>query len=234
MSAPNFRHVVVTGANRGLGLAFTRHYLQQGSHVLASARDLDAADDLTALAASHRGHATLERLDVADPASVEAFAGCLPFEEIDLLINNAGVYGGEEPRISDVDPEQLLVTLQVNAVGPLHVTKLLWPRLARNARVVHVTSLMGSISDDTSGGRYGYRMSKAALNMMVRNLGHEAAERGVVTFAIHPGWVRTDMGGPSAPLSIDESIASMVETIAQVGPERNGAFVDRDGEPLPW
>ncbi|MCA9713017.1 MAG: SDR family oxidoreductase, partial [Myxococcales bacterium] len=137
-------------------------------------------------------------------------------------------------RIEAVQPADVAETFLVNAVGPLRVAQVFWPRLDSGSKLVCLTSLMGSIADNGGGGRYGYRMSKAALNMLVRNLGHETEPKGVVVLAIHPGWVRTDMGGPNAPLSIDESVDAMVATIDEVGMERNGAFVDRNGEPLPW
>lgn len=234
MNAARPGRVVVTGANRGLGLEFVKRYLEIAEGVVATARDPGRAAALAKLAESVGGKLSVLPLDVASAASVAAFAAAVPFDTIDLLVNNSGVGGDREDTIEAIDFESLERTLRVNAVGPLRVTRALWGRLAEGATIVHVSSLMGSIADNGSGGRYAYRMSKTALNMAVRSLGYECAARGLTTFAIHPGWVRTDMGGDAAPLSIAESVASMVVAIEAKGSADNGGFFDHDGHPLPW
>jgi NAD(P)-dependent dehydrogenase (short-subunit alcohol dehydrogenase family) len=226
--------IVLTGASRGLGLEFTRRYLEAGHRVVATCRHPDRARGLHELAERHGGQLRIAACDVADPAACARIADLVPSDRIDLLIHNAGVFGGDDETIEEVDLDEVARAFDVNALGPLRVTRGLWWRLGEGSRIVAVTSLMGSIADNTSGGRYGYRMSKAALNMAVRCLGHDCRPRGMVSFAIHPGWVRTDMGGPSAPLSIEESVASMVATIASRTVEHDGMFFDRDGEVLPW
>jgi NAD(P)-dependent dehydrogenase (short-subunit alcohol dehydrogenase family) len=226
--------VVITGANRGLGLEFVRRYLKSGARVVATARDPEAAQQLRALAEDSDGRLSVLPLDVASADSITAFAKELPFDSIDILINNAGVGGDREQSIEEIRFDSLEDTLRINALGPLRITQALWDRFSRPAKVVHVTSLMGSIADNSSGGRYAYRMSKAALNMAVRSLGHECEVRDVTTFAIHPGWVRTDMGGDAAPLSIEESVGTMIATIQRKQTRHNGGFFDREGHPLPW
>lgn len=228
------QNVLVTGANRGLGLAFAGHYLAAGHHVLATARDLDAATDLNDLAARYPETATLARLDVAEGHSIEALLGSIPFERVDLLINNAGVFGAPEEAVPDLNFDVMAETFAVNAMGPLRLIKGLWGRLAAGARLVNVTSRMGSIGDNSSGGRYSYRMSKAALNMAIRNVAHDLEPRGMIAVVIHPGWVQTDMGGTSAPMTVQESVTSMTRTIDGLKPEHNGQFLNHDGSELPW
>jgi NAD(P)-dependent dehydrogenase (short-subunit alcohol dehydrogenase family) len=229
------QRIVVTGANRGLGLEFVRRYLEAGHRVLAAARDPDSAPALRELAAGHGDRAFVARCDVGDSRSIAELADAVPWDSIDLLVNNAGVFGGEERSLEAIDFEDMERTFRINSLGPLRVTRALLPWLVRaRGKVAHVTSKMGSIDDNTSGGRYSYRMSKAALNMAVRSLGYEFTEQGLCTFVIHPGWVQTDMGGPAAPLGIEESVASMIDTIAARTPADNGLFFDRDGQRLPW
>lgn len=224
---------IVVGANRGLGLAFVDRCLKAGHEVIATARDLDAASGLRELLDSAPGRAQGLQIDVRDDQSVRDFVDRIPFDQIDLVIHNAGAFGLREQGLRDVDPKGLLATFDVNSVGPLRVAKALWPKLSDGSRFVTLTSLMGSIAD-ASGGSYAYRMSKTALNMAVKCLGLEAAPEGKIVFAMHPGWVRTDMGGPNAPLSIDESVDAMVRTIENSTPDSNGRFFDRNGEPLPY
>ncbi len=229
----DFSRVVITGANRGLGLGFVQHYLEQGAQVVATARRPESASDLQALRQEHSSSLTIEACDVADPASIEALAAAIPWDGIDLLINNSGVFGAPSPSLLDVEFDVLEETMAINAYGPLRVTRALWPRLvAGKATLAFMTSLMGSI-EDASGGRYEYRMSKCALNMGVHCLAKECPP-GMIAFVMHPGWVRTDMGGSAAPLSTEESVGAMVRTIGSVTPEHGGRFLDRDGASLPW
>ncbi len=228
-------HIVVTGANRGLGLGFVAAWLASGQNVFALARN-PSCPELDALEAESGGRLLRAACDVADDASVavaaEAIAAAWP--RVDLLVNNAGTFGPErDARFETLDFDAVREALEINTFGPMRVVRSLLPLLRKSAapRAVHVTSLMGSIADNTSGGRWSYRLSKAALNMAGRNFGHELGFPNVV---LHPGWVRTGMGGPGAPLGIDEAVAEMVATIERVGPEQNGTFIDRHGAPLPW
>lgn len=227
-------HIVLTGSNRGLGLEFARRYLDAGHRLVATCRQPDRATKLLELSERHGDRAIVTECDVADTGSCASMVSVVPWDRIDLLIHNAGVFGAHEETIEEVDADVLERTFRVNAIGPLLLTHALWGKLGQGSKIVHVTSKMGSIGDNSSGGRYAYRMSKAALNMAVRCLGFDCAPRGIVTFAIHPGWVRTDMGGPGAPLSIEESVGSMIGTIAQKGVGDDGMFFDKDGERLPW
>jgi NAD(P)-dependent dehydrogenase (short-subunit alcohol dehydrogenase family) len=232
--------IVVTGANRGLGLGFTKLWLDQGRRVFALCRNPDGAAELSALGDQHGERLAVLGCDVADPSSVEAARRVVADRagHVDAVVNNAGVYGAKEKQseLDALDDAELLRVFEVNALGPLRVTRSFLPLLTASSapRLAHVTSLMGSIGDNGSGGNYAYRMSKAALNMANRNLGHELGAKGVPSVAIHPGWVATDMGGKSAPLTIEDSVSAMAATIDAIEAKHAGAFLDRHGEPLPW
>lgn len=221
--------IVITGANRGIGLELARRSKLRGARVIATARRPSEARELAALGLR------VEPLDVADAASVERFARSLKDVPIDLLVNNAGI-GGDEGSLSELDPESLLAYFRVNTLGPIRVTRALLPNLrsGRAKKVVHITSRMGSIADNASGGYYGYRASKAALNMLNKCMALELGPEGFTCAVLHPGWVSTDMGGPEAPLSPAESAAGLLRVIDSLAPARNGIFLDQDGEEIPW
>jgi NAD(P)-dependent dehydrogenase (short-subunit alcohol dehydrogenase family) len=221
---------VVTGANRGIGLELVRQLVGRGDEVHAAARDPGGATELRALVGER-----VHRLDVLEPATVEALAAALAGAPIDLLINNAGVYGGSRQQLPGIDFEDVVATYRVNALGPLRVTLALLPNLkAARGKVIHVTSGMGSISDNRSGAFYGYRMSKAALNMMSRSLAVDLRGAGVASAVINPGWVRTDMGGAGAPTPVEDSVRGMLREIDSFTLESTGAFLDWKGRPYPW
>lgn len=221
---------VVTGANRGIGLELVRQLLARGDEVHAAVREPERAADLRALEGVR-----IHRLDQLEPASVAELAAALGSAPIDLLVNNAGVYGGTRQHLPDIDFEDLVATYRVNALGPLRVTLALLPNLkAARGKVIHVTSGMGSITDNKSGAFYAYRMSKAALNMMSRSLAVDLRGAGVASAVINPGWVKTDMGGPGAPTPAPESVRGMLREIDSFGIEDSGAFLDWKGRPYPW
>jgi NAD(P)-dependent dehydrogenase (short-subunit alcohol dehydrogenase family) len=222
---------VVTGANRGIGLELVRQLSARGDTVEAAARS--EAAELAALTSTGRVH--LHRLDVADPASVSAFAAALGDDPIDLLVNNAGVYGGSRQQLPEIDYEDAVRTYQINALGPLRVTIALLPGLKKaKGKIIHVTSGMGSIQDNKSGAFYAYRMAKAALNMMSRSLSVDLRGAGVASAVINPGWVKTDMGGPGAPTPVEESVRGMLREIDAFTIDNTGAFLDWKGRPYPW
>jgi NAD(P)-dependent dehydrogenase (short-subunit alcohol dehydrogenase family) len=222
--------VVVTGANRGIGLELCRQLQAAGAEVIAAVRDPEAADELRQAAP-----ARIERLDVADPASVAAFAEALGDAAVDVLINNAGI-GGPGAGIANLDFDEVARTLEVNSLGPLRVTQALLPHLRRGRRrtVAHVSSNMGSIANNDQGGYYGYRASKTALNSLNRTLAHELGCLGFTCVVLHPGWVRTGMGGDGAPLTPAESVRGLVKIVAGLSAKDNGRFYDYTGAQLPW
>ena len=220
---------VVTGANRGLGLELCRQLKHAGAHVVGTARDPQTAVDLRAL------EVRVEALDVAEAESVESFAARLGDSKVDLLINNAGV-GGAGEGIANLDFEDVERKLQVNTLGAMRVTQALLPNLRRGKgrKIAHLTSRMGSIGDNGEGGYYAYRISKAALNMFNRSLAVELVGQGFVCVVLHPGWVRTRMGGATAPQTPEESARGMIELITRLRRQDTGRFFDFTGAELPW
>jgi NAD(P)-dependent dehydrogenase (short-subunit alcohol dehydrogenase family) len=218
------RRVLVTGANRGIGLEFARQYSAEGWDVVATARS--DAPELEVL------DVRVERLDMRDFAAVEAFARRLAAEPLDLLVANAGMSAG--PRVDTcADAEAALETLAVNAVAPTLLARLLAPAVAAsNGRMAAITSRMGSIAD-SSGGHLGYRASKAALNAAWYALAQDLGPR-VPIVLLHPGWVKTDMGGPNAQIPPAESVAGMRRVIATLAAGQTGAFLDHRGGAIPW
>jgi NAD(P)-dependent dehydrogenase (short-subunit alcohol dehydrogenase family) len=239
------RRAVVTGANRGLGLEFTRQLLAAGDEVVATARQPKNADELDKVVATSGGRGTVVRLDAADPDDVTAAALQIGerFDAVDLLVNNAGIWSapGQPDRASagalaDLRPEPVLEVLRVNAVGPILVTQALAPLLAAAGRatVVNLSSGLGSLERATGRGNVAYGMSKAALNMLTRHLAAELRRQGTMVVAVSPGWVATDMGGPAAPLGPPESVQGILNVIDALTPAQSGCFLDHTGATVPW
>lgn len=221
--------VLVTGANRGIGLELATQLKAAGYNVVGTARKPDKARELKALGVR------VEQLDVTDAASVAALTQRLDGAGIDLLINNAGVSGDGANSIRELDVEKMAFTYAVNAVGPMRVTQALLPNLeAGNGRtIVHIGSVMGSIKNNW-GGSYDYRASKAALNMLNSSLAKELGKQGYTSVVLHPGWVQTRMGGEGAPVTPGDSVAGMLKVIAGLTDNDNGKFYDYQGKPIPW
>lgn len=228
--------VLVTGANRGLGLEFARQYSAEGWQVFAACRAPDGAMELLQLAAKSAGHIRILAMDVTDSASVRTAAAALGGEAIDLLLNNAGVGAPHNQRIGSLDYGAWARVLDTNTLGPMRVVEAFIESVAqsRDKRIVTITSGMGSLADNSSGGSYAYRSSKAAVNMVMRSLAIDLAPRGITCVAINPGWVRTDMGGPRGKISPAESIAAMRAVIASLRPEDSGKFLNYTGKAYPW
>ena len=220
---------LITGANRGIGLERARQLRARGERVIATARQPGAALSLQATGAR------IEPLDVADPASVADFAARLDGAPVDVLINNAGI-GVGGVSFERLDVETMAAFFQVNTMGPLRVTQALLPNLlaGQAKRIVSITSQLGSIDDNGSGGAYAYRASKAALNMVNKSLSIDLASRGLVCVVLHPGWVQTDMGGAAAPTKVEESALGLLRVIDDLSPSQNGRFFDFSGAEVPW
>ncbi|MEX2525864.1 MAG: SDR family oxidoreductase, partial [Gammaproteobacteria bacterium] len=222
--------VLITGANRGIGLEFARQFTEKGYAVIGTARSPDEAEELRDL------DARIVELDVADSASVKAMAKALQGTKIDILINNAGISGHGAQSFRELDIDKLDWTFQVNSLGPMRVTQALHDNLlaGEGKKILHVSSIMGSIELNDRGGVYGYRMSKTALNMFNKSLSLELADKGFICVVLHPGWVQTDMGGEQAPLEPEESISGMIRVIEGLDDSDNGRFYDYTGKELPW
>jgi len=216
--------VLVTGANRGIGLELCQQFAARGDKVVAACRT--ASPKLRETGAEiHEG------VDVTDHDSVNALARELQGRRIDILVNCAGILTRES--LDDLDVDRIRQQFEVNAIAPLRVTAALQDCLGRGSKVVIITSRMGSIEDNTSGGYYGYRMSKAAVNIVARSLAHDLTDRGVSVFTIHPGMVATGMTGHRG-IPPEEAAGDLVELIDSLGPKESGTFWHAKGEPLPW
>jgi NAD(P)-dependent dehydrogenase (short-subunit alcohol dehydrogenase family) len=228
---------LVTGANRGLGLAFVTELLERGARVLACCRDPARAGVLDALRAAHAGRLAVHRLDVADPEAIDALpeTAARHLQRVDLLVNNAGVLVSGE-RFGNVRAESLAESFAVNASAPLLITQALAPLLAlgNKPRVLCITSQIASIAQSTRFRTMSYAMSKAALNMAVKRLAAELAPRGIVVLAAHPGWLKTEMGGKSATLAPADSAHALLGLIEHAAIEDAGKFLAYDGAELPW
>lgn len=232
------RNAVVTGANRGIGLEFARQWLARGERVIATCRRPGKATELNALAGEHPGRLRVLPLDVTDPDARAELVAELPLVldedvHIDLLINNAGVLHSGE-RFGQLRQTTLEDSLHVNAIAPLLLTQALAPRLADGAKVVNISSQLGSITNVTRFGAPSYAISKAAQNMATAQLARALATRGIVVLALHPGWVQTAMGGPQATDAPADAVAGMLRVIDDVTLEQSGGFFDWRGERLPW
>jgi NAD(P)-dependent dehydrogenase (short-subunit alcohol dehydrogenase family) len=227
---------LITGANRGLGLEFARQYLNDGWQVYATCRDPKAASELRHLADASGDRLEILALDVTDLATIKAAAAELDRQAIDLLINNAGVGGARGQTIGNIDYDAWAKVLDVNTMGPLRVSEAFVDHLARSERklIVTLTSGMGSIADNTSGGAMAYRSSKAAVNMVMRSLAIDLAPRGISCVVVNPGWVQTAMGGPHATTTPAESVARLRRLIDNLGPTDSGKFFNHDGREYAW
>jgi NAD(P)-dependent dehydrogenase (short-subunit alcohol dehydrogenase family) len=231
--------VLITGANRGLGLGLTRAYLQDGWNVIAVARQPLPEG----LEAEHKG-LEVHRCDLVDDADLDRLAGAMSGRAIDVLINNAGRMakrpGADEAEgqqgFGHFDRDLWREVFDLNLFTPMRLSELLAESVARapRGRIVTLSSMLGSMAMNDSGGLYAYRASKAAVNAIMKSMAIDLAKRGVIAIALHPGWVRTDMGGPEAPLDVETSIRGMRSVIDGLRPQDSGEFLSWDGSKLPW
>jgi NAD(P)-dependent dehydrogenase (short-subunit alcohol dehydrogenase family) len=226
---------MITGANRGIGLALTTALVARGDHVVAAARDPDSAA-LKALAERHPGLITPLAIDVASDASVAAAKAALGDRAVDVLVNNAGIYGPRDRQSAlDIDFDAWREVFEVNVYAPLRLAQAFLPNVeASQARkIATISSRMGSIGNNPSGS-VAYRSSKTAVNMTMVLFGNEVRGRGVSVYLFHPGWVQTDMGGAGADIAPSQSATGLIKTIDASGPAESGSFRNWDGQPIPW
>lgn len=229
--------ILITGANRGLGLEFTRQYAKVGWRVFACCRNPAKAAELKTLSEQTNDLITIHALDVADFAQIEKLAIELVGQEIDVLLNNAGIYPDANcGSFGAINYEAWAHAFRVNTMAPLKMAETFASHITRGQqkKIVNITSKMGSIDDNTSGGSYIYRSSKAALNMVVKSLSIDLAPRGITAVVLHPGWVQTDMGGLGAPTTVEQSISGMRKVIESIGIKDSGKFYGFDGKEIPW
>jgi len=227
---------LITGANRGLGLEFARQYLDDGWQVHAACRDPESASELRRLADASDRKLRIIALDVTDPSSIKPAAAELDGQAIDLLLNNAGVMGARGQTIGNIDYDAWAKVLDANTIGPMRVSEAFVDHVARSERklIVTLTSGMGSLADNTSGGWIAYRSSKAAVNMVMRSLAIDLAPRGITCVVVNPGWVQTEMGGANATLTPLESVTALRGLIETLGSAQSGKFFNYDGREYAW
>ena len=223
--------VLLTGANRGLALEFARSFANDGRRVHACCRHPEKATALKALSGDIHRH----RLDVTDSLQVANLARSLRGEPIDLLLNNAGLIG--TPAVfGEVDYDDWLEVFKVNTMAPLRLAERFVEHVAASELklIANVSSRLGSITHNEAGGRYIYRSTKAALNMVVKSMAIDLEPRGITVVAFHPGWVRTDMGGPEGDLSPEESVAELRQVMDRLTFEDSSKFFNHDGSLIDW
>ncbi|WP_281630195.1 SDR family oxidoreductase [Vibrio sp. St2] len=223
--------VLITGANRGIGLSLVKNYLAQGWQVHATYRSEKSSQDLLELEGDNL---TCHPLDVTDYQGLSEFANALP--ALDVLINNAGYYGPKGYGFGNTDIDEWRKVLEINTIAPLKLVEALFPNLQRGQlkKIACLSSKVGSMTENTSGGGYIYRSSKAALNSVVKSLSNDLSSQDFTVLALHPGWVQTEMGGPNALIDTQTSAAGLVEVIESADISRSGEFINYDGTALPW
>lgn len=236
------RTTLITGANRGIGLEFCRQYAADGWRVLACSRYPEKSDELNKLAARYPELIKIHALDVADHVQIERLAQVLDYESpgnlsIDLLINNAGIYPDSDKKgFGHTDYAEWIEAFRINTMAPLKMAETFATQIARSEQktLVTITSKMGSIADNGGGGNYLYRSSKAAVNMVVKSLAIDLKPAGITAVVFHPGWVKTDMGGPNALIPAEQSVSGIRQVISSLTIADTGKFFAYDGQVIPW
>lgn len=221
--------VLITGTNRGIGLEFTRQYAEAGWRVYACCRDPHTATALQSLADQYP-NLSIHALDVGDLSQITQLSKQLEAVPIDILINNAGIYP------ESTDTQTWLNAFKINTIAAFEMVKSFTPNLRKGQlrKIATLSSKMGSIDDNGSGGSYGYRTSKAAANMMMKSLSIDLAPEGIAVVTLHPGWVLTDMGGPNALINTQTSVSGMRRVIDKLSLTNSGQFIAYDGQQIPW
>lgn len=227
--------IFITGANRGVGFEFVRQYAEDGCNVIATCRDTSSAKELIDLA-NQMGNITVEALDIGDQPNIKSIAEKYNGQAIDILVNNAGIIDRVNNSIMEASRDSMIELFNINFFGTLAITQALLPNILKSEtkRIITLSTKVSSIDDNRSGGKYGYRCSKIALNMAMKNIALEYKKQGLRIILLHPGWVRTSMGGKLALISTEKSVAGMRETMAKYIDESLANFYDYKGEVIPW
>ncbi len=228
--------VLITGANRGIGLGHARAFAQRGVEVFATARTLATTDDLHRLAQAHPGRFTVLHYDAQDPDAPARMKAALADTPIDLVLANAGARGESGQALGNIHVDGVLDLIRINALAPLKLVEALIYNITLSERklVAFQSSQMGSIGNNQTGDRYDYRLSKVALNMIAKNVANDLKPRGVTVVALHPGWVQTRMGGQNAPVTLQASVAGQQKLFDSLTMAQSGQFFNYDGTELPW
>ncbi len=227
--------VLITGANRGIGLELTRQFAADGWRVIACCRNPAEAESLQILEQQYPA-VEIHALDVTQYDQMQALAVSLRDRPIDILLSNAGIYGPKGIGFGEVDAENWRQVLEVNTIAPLMLVQAFVDQVAasRQKLVAVVSSKVGSIADNRGGGGYLYRSSKTAVNQVVKSLSIDLAERGISVISLHPGWVKTDMGGPNAEISAQVSVEGLMRILQSAGAAQSGQFIEYNGDSIPW
>ena len=228
-------NVLITGANRGLGLGFVKSFLAKNINVICTTRNIAGSKELLECKKKYPNNLEILGLDLLEENSENTLSDLLSDKPVDIFINNAGV-GNSNQRFGVVSSKPWLELLKVNLIAPLTVTQAIIENIKKGSdkKIYFLSSQLGSIGDNTSGGMYIYRSSKTALNQVVKSLSVDLKPIGITVISLHPGWVKTDMGGPNAPVSIDESVKGMMKVIDTTDIGNTGTFLNYDGKELPW
>ncbi|MCA0913004.1 SDR family oxidoreductase [Marinobacter nauticus] len=217
--------VVITGANRGIGLELARHYAAEGCEVIGVCRQ--SSEELAGVAGQ-----VIDGVDVTTDAGIDKLKSGLAGKRISLLINNAGLL--QDEQLGSIDFDSIRTQMEINAYAPLRVAEALAPLMGQGSKIANITSRMGSIADNDSGGRYGYRASKAALNAFGKSLAVDLKPRGIAVAQLHPGYVKTRMVNFGGLITPEESARGLADRIANLSLDNTGSFWHSNGEELPW
>jgi NAD(P)-dependent dehydrogenase (short-subunit alcohol dehydrogenase family) len=232
----NFMNILITGANRGIGLEMVKYSMEQGWRVFACCRNPHNADRLFNIAKLSNGQISVHIADMQELSTLQALSYELRNDPIDMLINNAGIYGSDKNKFGSVDVDSWLQTFQVNSIAPLKMVEAFAEQLHMGKRklVACMSSKMASMADNGYGNSYIYRSSKAALNAVVKSLSIDLKQQGIISVALHPGWVKTEMGGPDAEITTAECVEQLFAQLASLTIKDSGRFIDIDGSDIPW
>ncbi len=227
--------ILITGANRGIGLELTEQFAEDGWQVLACCRNPADAGQLQALS-ERNPSIELHALDVTNYQQMATLADQLSNRPIDILLSNAGIYGSKGVGFGEVDAQEWRQVLEVNTIAPLMLVQTFVEQVAASQQklVAVISSKVGSIADNSSGGSYIYRSSKTAVNQVVKSLSIDLADRDISVITLHPGWVKTDLGGPNAEISTDESVSGLKSILQSAGLAQSGQFIEFNGNSIPW
>lgn len=225
---------LITGANRGIGLELTRQVLAEGHQVLATCRDPDNADELKALAGD--GDLQVAQCDIGQPDDISRLVATVGGKAVDVLINNAGIYGPRDAVLGNLSRESWCEVMAIDLIAPMMLTQALLPNIqaGNDKRIAFLSSKMGSIADNSSGGSYMYRTAKAALNQAIKSLAVDLQEQDIIALSLHPGWVRTEMGGPNGLIDTETSARGLLSVINSATASDSGEFIAYDGKRIPW
>ena len=230
------KNILITGANRGLGLGLVKKFLENNEKVFCTTRNISKSKELKLLKEKHTNSLEICELDLLDKDSPNILSNFLVNKPIDLFINNAGVIGQSAQHFKSISLNPWIEVLKVNLIAPLLITQSIIKNIEKSSkkRIYILSSKVGSIEDNKSGGMYVYRSSKTALNQIVKSLSIDLKPIGISVISLHPGWVRTEMGGPNALISVEESVNGMFGVISNTNISNSGQFLNYDGTEIPW